>query len=184
METFLKSRAGAVKMGTPLMILCFFTVAGFLYWLSITAEPTEVVIEEPEEVVENEVAFADFSAGPAGYIGQEIMLRAVSMESLLGPHAFWTNLSDEQRTPYLLHLSEGLLADSMSVMDGDTVDVNGMVVAMSDSVLNAWAAAGAFPNEIDRTLAEFAENFIEVLSIDGVEASEASESSESSEPSS
>lgn len=184
MERFLKSRAGVVKLGTPLMILCFLTVAGFLYWLSVTAEKTEVVIEEPEEEMVNLVAFADFSAGTAGYIGQEVTLQGIKVESLLGPHAFWTNLADEQGTPYLLHFSETLVADSVAVMDGDTVAVFGMVSVMSDSVLNAWEAAGGFAQELDRTLAEFSENFVEISSIDGAQSSESTESSEPSEPSS
>ena len=180
MGTFVKSRAGSVRLGTMLMILCFVGIGGFMYWLSVTAEPTEVVVVEPEEAVLNAVPFEDFSAGTATYIGQAITLQGITVTSLLGPHAFWTGLADAQSTPYLLHFSEMLVADSTSVTQGGTVDVTGMVTAMSDSVLDAWQAAGAFPQEIDRTLAEFSENFVEVTSIEGATAS----ATESEEPSS
>lgn len=186
MVTLLNSRSGAVRPGTLLMLLSFLVVGGFLYWLSVTAEPTEVVVEEPEDdVVVNEVAFADFSSGPPAYVGQELTLRSVAVTSLLRPHAFWTNLADQQQTAYLLHLSDALLADSVSVDLGMIVDVTGTVVQMSDSILDAWEAAGAFPNDIDRLTAEFAETFIEVTVLGGDGAGDdSSEAGEASEPSS
>lgn len=186
MVTLLKSRSGAVRPGTLLMLLSFLVVGGFLYWLAVTAEPTEVVVDEPEDdVMVNEVAFADFSGGPPAYVGQELTLRGVAVTSLLRPHAFWTSLADGQQTAYLLHFSDALLADSVSVTEGMMVDVTGTVTEMSDSILDAWEAAGAFPNEIDRTLAEFAETFIEVTVLGDDEAvGESSEAGEASEPSS
>ena len=184
MGTFVKSRAGSVKLGTMLMILCFVVIGGFMYWLSITAEPTEVVVVEPEEEVANAVPFVDFSAGPATYVGQEVTLQGVTVVTRLGEHAFWTSLDDApqntQGTPYLFHFSEMLIADSTSVTEGTMVDVTGMVTAMSDSILDAWQAAGAFTQDVDRSMAQFAENFVEITSIEGA----ASSATESEEPSS
>ena len=165
MATVLKSRAGAAKLGTPLMILCFLAIGGFLYWLSITAAPTEVVVEEePEEdVAVNVIAFADFSAGTSSYIGEEITLQGISVSSLLGPQGAWTSL--ENGTPYLLRFSESALADSVEIVSGGSINVTGMVMAMSDSILNAWEAAGGFPQTGDRMQAEFALDFIEGTSV-------------------
>lgn len=178
---FLKSRAGAAKLGTPLMILCFLAIGGFLYWLSITAEPTAVVVEEvSDDELANVVAFADFSAATSSYVGQQVSLEEIPVTSLLGPHCFWTSLDDAQQTAYLLHFSEAVLADSVSVTTGSSVTVSGTVIAMSDSILDAWQAAGAFPQDSDRFQAEFAENFIEVSSV----ATDEAESGEASEPSS
>lgn len=177
---FLKSRAGSARLGTPLMILCFLAIGGFLYWLSVTAEPTEIVVEEVADTeLVNAIAFADFSTATDSYIGQEISLEGVAVTSLLGPHSFWTSLEDAQQTAYLLHLSEAALADSVSVMAGASVTVTGMVTAMSDSILDAWQAAGAFPQDSDRFQAEFAEDFIEIssVSVDGAESGEESEPS-------
>ena len=178
---FLKSRAGAAKLGTPLMILCFLAIGGFLYWLSITAEPTTIVVEEvSDDELANVVAFADFSAATGSYVGQEISLEDIAVTSLLGPHCFWTSLADAQQTAYLLHFSEAALADSVSVTSGASVTVTGTVMAMSDSILDAWEAAGAFPQSTDRFQAEFAEDFIEVSLV----AMDEAESGEASEPSS
>lgn len=189
MVSLLKSRSGAVQPATLLMLLCFLVMGGFLYWISITAEPTEIVIEEPDDdEMVNEVAFSDFSAGPPTYLGQELTLRDVAVSSPLGPHAFWTSLEDAQQTAYLLHFSDLLVADSVSVTAGSMVDVSGTVTAMSDSILDAWEAAGSLPGAADRIQAEFAETFIEVTVLGSDEATDASdessESGESSEPSS
>ncbi len=188
MATVLKSRAGAARLGTPLMILCFLGMAGFLYWLSIAATPTEVAVveEEAAEALENVVAFADFSAGTETFIGQVISLEEIEVTSLLGPHCFWTSLEDAQGTAYLLHFSEAALADSVTLESGGAVNVTGTVMAMSDSILDAWEAAGAFPAATDRFQAEFAEDFVEVslVSVVGDESQPEAESGESSEPSS
>jgi hypothetical protein len=176
----LKSRAGAAKLGAPLMVLSFLMVAGFMYWLSVTAEPTEVVVEEPEAVLENVVSFEAFSAGQAEHMGEVVSLEDVVVTSLLGYHSFWTNLVDANETAYLLHLSDSLVADTLvSVSRGMVVTVTGTVTAMNDSILDAWDAAGAFRVEVHRTLAEFAENFIEVDMIRLPESSEPGEADES-----
>ncbi len=177
---FLKSQAGSARLGTPMMVLCFLAIGGFLYWLSITAEPTAIVVEEvADDELINAIPFADFSMATDSYIGQQISLEGIAVTSLLGPHSFWTSLEDAQQTAYLLHFSESALADSMSVMAGASVTVTGMVMAMSDSILDAWQAAGAFPQESDRFQAEFAEDFIEVslVSVDGAESGQESEPS-------
>ena len=176
----LKSRAGAAKLGAPLMILSFLMVAGFIFWLSVTAEPTEIAVVEPEADLENVVAFGAFSAGPAEYLGEVVSLEDVPITALLGNHSFWMNLTDANGTAYLLHLSDSLVADSLvSVSREMVVTVTGAVVAMNDSVLDAWEAAGAFNIEVDRSLAEFAENFIEVTLIEMPETSEPGEGDDS-----
>ena len=171
----LKSRAGAAKLGAPLMILSFLMVAGFIFWLSVTAEPTEVVVVAPDEELENVVAFEAFSADPAGFVGKSVSLEDIHIVALFGNHAFWTNLTDEQGNGYLLHLSDSLLADStVSVAEGMTVTVTGAVVETTDSVLDAWDASGAFTNPVDRLVAEstYYLNFIEVTLIEMPETSE------------
>lgn len=180
-----RAQAGAVNPGVLLMLLSFLTVAGFLYWLSVKAVPTEVTVEEPEDdSMTNEVALAEFSAATAEYVGREIALREIPVTTLLGAHAFWTNLADAQKTPYLVHLSNALVADSVTVVAGTTVHVMGTVVAMTDSVLDAWEVAGAFTNgETDRFQAEFAENFLEISSVADAEPAEAADEP-SAEPSS
>lgn len=164
-----KSRVGAANLGTPLMILSFGVIAGFVYWLSVTAEPTQVVIQEPTEApADGTLSMSEFSTDPTQHIDTEVTLQDVPVTSLLGPHSFWTSLSDANDTPYLVHLSPDLTAAGTSVTAGSTLDIRGTVLAMSDSILDAWEAAGAFPGGADRIQAEFAENFIEAAEVEEV----------------
>ena len=164
-----KSRAGSANLGTPLMILSFGAIAGFIYWLSANAEPTQIAVEEPSEVVSGDlVSMAAFSTGPAGFLGTEIQLQNIPVASALGPHAFWTSLQDANDTPYLVRFGADLVAGGASASAGSRVDITGTVVAMSDSILNAWEAGGSFPGSADRIQAEFAEDFLEITSIDEV----------------
>jgi len=176
MVAFPNSRAGAVKPGVPLMIVSVLAVAGFLYWLSITAVPTEEMVVEADEsdAAANQVTLRAFSDDIDGFVGQEITLADLQVTSLLGPHAFWTSLADTLRTAYLVHLDAMLIADSVGVASGTMVTVTGMVEMMSDSVLADWEAAGAFPTETDRFVAEsgFHPHFLEVSAIEQPEAEE------------
>ena len=164
-----KSRAGSANLGTPLMLLSFGVIAGFIYWLSANAEPTVVVVDEPEEVEAGDVvSMAAFSAGPAQFLDTELGLQNVPVVTGLGPHAFWTSLQDANETAYLLHLGDDLVASGATFAAGALVDVRGTVVAMSDSILDAWQAAGAFEQDTDRFQAEFAENFLELTMLEEV----------------
>lgn len=173
MEAFPRSRTGAVNPGVPLMILSFLVVAAFLYWLRITAEPTESPADQADDEpgVVNEVPLAEFFADDGAYLGQEITLVQVPVTSLLGPHSFWTALGDAFGNPYLVHLSDAARADSVDLTVGVPLTVTGAVRQMSDSVLADWEAAGAFPQgESERFQAEFAERFLEAASLMEAEA--------------
>lgn len=157
MQMFPKSRAGAVKLATPLMILCFLAMAGFLYWLSTYAatEPDEVVAGEDGEAL-NEVSFQEFAVGTQAYMGEEITLRGVGVTATIGTRFFWTNITADDL--YLLAISDAAMADSVDVSSLRRVDVTGTVMALTDSVIAAWDEAGAFANEGDRFQVEFAED--------------------------
>ena len=50
MVSFGSRRGFADRLSLPLMVVAFLAVGGFLYWLNITAQPTEVAVaEEPGE---------------------------------------------------------------------------------------------------------------------------------------
>lgn len=157
MATFLKSRAGAAQLGVTLMITAFVVVAGFMFWLSVTAKPTVIVAPEPKDVFANEISLLDFSSGPAGYEGQEVSLTDVPISGRFGNFGHWINLLDANRNGFILFLSESLRADTTvatgTVEEGMLVTLSGMVMPRTDSVLDAWEAAGAFAQPLDRMLA-------------------------------
>ena len=166
----LNSRAGSANLGTPLMIVSFLAIAGFVWWLSVTAEPTQVVIDESsdDDMAGDVISMSTFTTDTKSFMGREITLQAIPVTSALGPHSFWTSLADANDTPYLVHLGGMLVADGVGVTPGATVDVIGTVYAMTDSILNEWEALGAFPGPADRIQAEFAEDFLEIVSIEEV----------------
>jgi hypothetical protein len=172
MATLLESRAGAAELGVPLMITSFLVVAGFMYWLSVTAEPTEIVLAEPEELFENAVTFPDFAAGPGEYVGQLVSLEGIEVGYPYGNHFRWINLPDANNNSYLLHFSDSLRADTTfalsSVSQGMTVSVTGAVVETTDSVVDAWEVAGAFKSEVEKLVVHstYYLNFIEVTRIE------------------
>lgn len=163
------SRTGAANLGTPLMLVSFAMVAGLIFWLRANAEPTQVVVTEPEEVTSGSVvSMQAFSGDTKSFMDREIELRDIPVASALGPHSFWTTLTDANDTPYLVHLSADLAGAGTTANPGSLVDIVGTVTAMSDSILNEWEAAGAFPGPADRIQAEFAEDFLEITSFDEV----------------
>lgn len=170
MATLLKSRAGADRLGMPLMITSFVVIAGFTYWLSVTAKPTENLPPDPGDEFANVISLAEFSAGPDVYVGEVVSLEGVEIVANFGNHGHWINLVDVNRNGYLLHVSDSVRADTTAVSsaaEGTTVAVTGRVVETTDSVLDDWEAAGAFTSEADRMVAQSTRylNFIEVTGI-------------------
>lgn len=162
----MSSRRGAAEsMALPLMILTFVAIGGFMFWLSRTAEPTQVAVDEerssraPAEGGGMLLGWNEFGANPQSYAGQLITLRPVQVASLLGQGAFWTQLPNE--TPFLIKLGDTLITDGLVVASGDVGELTGTVHVMSDSVLNAWQDAGVFTDDVQRIEAEFATSFLE-----------------------
>jgi len=169
MATFGSRRGFSDKLSLPLMLLAFLFVGGFLYWLSITAVPTEVVIVE-EETVRDSGASAildvvDFLADPGQYDGQVVEVNRAQIVNRLGEQAFWMGTAD---APFLVKMSPALLETGPSILVEQVVTVVGEIHILTDSVLTAWDALGTFPTETDRFLAEFSlgSPFLEAVSVE------------------
>jgi hypothetical protein len=168
MTTFASRRGAAEKLSLPLMILAFVVVGGFLYWLNVTAQPTEVAIVETEDdSAEGASAIldaADFLTGPAQYEGQLIEVTNARVSSKLGTQAFWIGPDD---SPFLVKMAPSLLETGGQVLTEQVVTLIGKVFVMTDSALTAWDSLGAFSNEGDRIVAEFAVGspFLEVQTV-------------------
>ena len=165
----LGSRRGfADKLSLPLMILAFLVVIGFLYWLNVTAEPTEVLIVE-EEAARSSGASAilnveDFLGDAGEYEGQVVEVTDARVASRLGPQAFWIGPDDR---PFLVKMAPELVEAGTEILIEQRVNLTGTVWVMSDSAHAAWDTQGAFPNAGDKIVAEFAigSPFIEVTEI-------------------
>lgn len=173
MATKLGSRAGAAQIGPLMMLGSFVLVAGFLYWLSVTAKPTEIVpTDRREALTENVVTFAAFSAFPTNHLGDTIGLRNVRMGHAFGNHGRWINLQDANRNGYIVYFPDLVRMDTASfyheITEGTLVSLSGVVVETTDSVLDAWEAAGSFRAEVDRLVANATAylNFIAVAHVE------------------
>jgi len=165
----LGSRRGfADQLSLPLMILAFLVVAGFLYWLSVTAEPTEIAIVE-EEATRSSGASAilnmeDFLGDAGQYEGRVVEVTDARVASRLGSQAFWIG---PDGTPFLVKMAPELVEAGSEVLIEQRVNLTGVVWVMTDSTHSAWDAQGAFLNEGDKIVAEFAigSPYIEVTEI-------------------
>jgi len=162
MATLGSRRGSADQLALPLMILAFVLVGGFLYWLNITAEPTEVAIEEaaPETAhgASAILAIEDFLANPEGQIDAVVEVNGARIASRLGTQAFWIGPDD---APFLVKMGPGLVEAGTEILVESMVTVVGTVFMMSDSILASWDEQGVFANAGDRIVAEFATSFLE-----------------------
>ena len=164
------SRRGfADKLSLPLMIVSFVAVVGFLYWLNVTAEPTEVAIVEEEEDTGSGASaildVSDFLADPSQYEGQIVEVTDARVASRLGSQAFWIGPDD---SPFLVKMDSTLVASGQQILMEQRVNLLGEVLTMTDSAHAAWDAQGAFPTDGDRIVAEFAigSPFLEITSME------------------
>ena len=169
MANFGSRRGFADKLSLPLMILAFLVVIGFLYWLNVTAEPTQVpIVEEVEETPSSGataiLGVSDFLASPGQYEGQLIEVTDARVSSRLGPQAFWIGPDDR---PFLVKMGSDLVEAGTEILVEQTLNLVGTVQMMSDSTHAAWDAQGAFPTDGDKVVAEFAigSPFLEVSSV-------------------
>ncbi len=166
MATLGSRRGFAENLSLPLMIAALLVLVGFLYWLNITAQPTEVVrVEEGPDRGPGVAAILDvddFLADPLRFEGQTVEVTDAQVTSRLGEQAFWIGPEDR---PFLVKLGPPAIEAGVSVSSGQSVNLWGTVHMMTDSALVAWGDAGAFPTEGDRIVAEFAVGspFLEVF---------------------
>ena len=163
-------RGSADQLSLPLMIAAFVLVGGFLFWLSKTAEPTELAIEEaaPETVhgASAILTVEDFLANPEGQVDAVVEVNGACIASRLGTQAFWIGPND---APYLVKMAPELVEAGQEVLVESMVTVVGTVFMMSDSILSSWDEQGVFTGAGDRIVAEFATSFLEarVIEVEG-----------------
>lgn len=162
------SRRGATDLGTPLMILAFLVIGGFMYWLSGQAAAERAmrqIDETPEEETNPTVRVvqpADIQMDATPFEGQEIQIGPVNVASLLGQQGFWLEMPNGN--PLLVSKGPEVTASGVTVTPGAPATVIGVVHAMNDSTLTAWTTSGTVA-EGDRIVAEFATHYIEATDV-------------------
>lgn len=151
-------------------LLGILGVAGFLFWISTAAQPAATVaVTEGDDTT---------AAGPAGGMtgevvslqqiaantdtlqGRELVLEDIAVSAAMGQQAFWIDLPNQQ--PFLIRVGSG--AAGGSFQQGDTVDIAGRIVPMTDSVISDWMTAGAITQNQEAE-ARFATSFLQATTV-------------------
>lgn len=138
------------RLNTLAMIVAFLAIGGFLWWLSMVSEPTEIVAVEESEVAQA-VSLAAFARSPALYENVLIQVNGVEVQSLMGDQAFLLMLPDS--TSYPVRLEASVVSAGVQLAPGTRGDVTGTVHMMTDSVLDAWVADSVLADEAEREMA-------------------------------
>ncbi len=162
------AQEGEARRSTILMTVAFLGMGVFLFWLSVTSQSTEVAIIEvstPDTLAASAVTVqaAVLGADPMAQAGQLIRVEDVNVAGAIGSTAFWTELAGRP-DPFLVHMDAAVAADSIAVGAGDRVTIVGSVHAMSDSVADAWAAAGSI-SENQKFEVTFATHYLEIMDL-------------------
>ncbi|MDZ7780405.1 MAG: hypothetical protein U5R14_10820 [Gemmatimonadota bacterium] len=167
------SRRGATNLGTPLMILAFAVIGGFLYWLNGEAARE---MAEQQAYADSVAAAEEREANRPPVINPEriqmdaspfendsITVESLPVASLLGEQGYWLEMPNGN--PFLISVPSGAqVAGAGPLEEGANVSVTGDVLAINDSILTDWVDAGHI-GEGDRLAAEFATHFIEATAV-------------------
>lgn len=162
------SRRGAADLGIPLMVLAFIVIGLFMYYLNVRAAEERAldIVEETNTADEMEVATTiaatDLEVDAAPLEGRLIRVSGLNVASMLGTQGFWLELPNGQ--PFLVSMSEEVMAEGVAVTMGERATVTGIVHAVNDSALSAWEIAGTI-GEGDRLAAEFATHYLELTEV-------------------
>ena len=162
------SRRGAADLGIPLMVLAFIVIGLFMYYLNVRAAEERAldIVEEtdtPDEMeVATTIAATDLEVDAAPLEGRLIRVSGLNVASMLGTQGFWLELPNGQ--PFLVSMSEEVMAEGVPVTMGERATVTGIVHAVNDSALSAWEIAGTI-GEGDRLAAEFATHYLELTEV-------------------
>ena len=143
------------------MVLAFGAIGGFLYWLTITAVPTEIAVAVEEETAQA-VSLTAFGQNPTMYADNLIAVDGIEVESLLASRAFFVALPDG--SPYPIRLDPSLGVGQ--VAPGDQGRVTGTVHMMTDSVLDQWAQEAIFADDEQREAAGASGSFLLATEVD------------------
>ncbi len=171
------SRRGAADLGTPLMIVAFLVIGGFLFWLYQESKAEEQLrIEEAAEMAaqeaererrENMLVDAErIQMDASGYTGDTILVEGQAVASRLGTQGFWLEMPNGN--PFLVSLSDEVGMSAEALTNGQGTNVMGVITEMNDSILTDWTERETIA-EGDRLAAEFATHFLNALEIEFVE---------------
>lgn len=164
-------QASSGGMATVLMIVAAVTTVGLLVWLSFASRPPEgaaMVVDDTAAMdsgpMAQTVAAAEFGAAIASFEGREINLAGVVVSTVVNNEIFWIDVPQPNGSaPFVVRLIPGGMTTMPAAQT--TVDVEGRVLAKTDSVLDAWQQAGIIADPNVRATLETGSFFIEAVAV-------------------
>lgn len=157
------------------MILALVVVSGFIVWLGVASEPTQVTIVDEDEGDEGPAMALDsgvvavnkdtLGADKAAYEGQQVQVDRIALTTQLGDRIFWGELGDRQRQVPILVRVDSTEAAGWEMRPNALYTITGEVIRMSDSLATAWGEQGEFRSEGEQMQAAFADYFIQASRI-------------------
>ena len=137
------------------MIVAFVAIGGFLYWLNGQAaaeKALEMVEDTTTEAASTSdatvVAPTDIQLDATPFEGQTITLEALEIQGMLGTQGFWLGMPNGN--PFLVSMSEDVMAEGLQLAQGGGATVTGMIHAIGDG---------------ERLQAEFATHYMEAEAV-------------------
>jgi hypothetical protein len=131
-------------------LVAVLAVAGLFTWLAIESDrtTTAAIVQEEAPPAEPGVAAADaepaelatVAGAPEPFIGRQLYIENVEVAATLGPSAFWGDVPGAN--PFLVLFSPNV-TDPPQLDAGQSYNVQGVINAVNDSLLNVWVESGA-----------------------------------------
>ncbi|MCI0436119.1 MAG: hypothetical protein L0271_21125 [Gemmatimonadetes bacterium] len=151
-------------IGTVLAVVAIAGTAGLMFWLAGASAPTTVanVQEGAAGPAAERVLAGVFETSMTTYVGREIELAGVRVEQVMTPEILWVALPGSQL--FMVKLTPQAATSPAPALQS-MVDVTGLVLIKTDSMLNAWQQSGAIQDAGQRAQAEFGTTFIEATRV-------------------
>ncbi len=136
-------------------LVAVIAVGGLMWWLAMESEATRGTAVVQEDVDAPAVAtpgapapgagaeaaeLAGIAADPDTFVGRRIAVDNVEVAATLGPSGFWADIPGAN--PFLVMFSPDL-TERPELASGQTLNVQGTVAMVTDSLLDVWVASGA-----------------------------------------
>lgn len=167
-------QATSGSMATIFMIVALVATIALLVWLSFASRPPEGPVMAMDDESDApmmdagptapSVTAADFGSNIAARVGLDVNVTGVTISNVINEHLMWVDVPTGQgTTPFVVRLLPGAAVSPPAAQT--TVDIEGVVLAKTDSVLTAWEQAGAIPNANVRTTLQTGSYFLEARAI-------------------
>jgi hypothetical protein len=146
------------------MLGAMVLVVGFMFWLGVTSEPSNLVsVREGEDAAAPAdggarvtVTATQLGEDPAQYSGRNVHVAGIQVAGNIGQRAVWLTLPEDK--VFLMVLPQEAAG---TVQYGQTIEVEGRLLPRTDEVLAIWEREGVIQSDGDRMQAEFAQYYIE-----------------------